>query len=90
MTALPSAVQAPPSAPRILERCRELTRPALMAAVQRLHPWVGEMAAYSFGWCEVGGAPPRGPGGQGVRPGPAGGGGAAAGAPGRDRGTPGG
>ncbi|MFG2122504.1 polyprenyl synthetase family protein [Streptomyces sp. NPDC048710] len=67
MTALPSAVQAPPSAPEILDRCRELVRPALTEAVGRLHPWVAEMAAYSFGWCEVGGAPAAAPGGKGVR-----------------------
>ncbi|MFH9661094.1 polyprenyl synthetase family protein [Streptomyces sp. NPDC017248] len=65
MTALVSAVRAP--APGVLARCRELTRPALREAVGRLHPWVGEMAAYSFGWCEVGGAPVTAPGGKGVR-----------------------
>ncbi|GHI09992.1 polyprenyl diphosphate synthase [Streptomyces cellostaticus] len=67
MSALPSAVQAPPSAPDILHRCRKLVRPALTEAVGRLHPWVAEMAAYSFGWCEVGGAPAAAPGGKGVR-----------------------
>ncbi|OXY89208.1 polyprenyl synthetase family protein [Streptomyces diastatochromogenes] len=67
MTVFPSAVQAPPSAPEILDRCRELVRPALTEAVGRLHPWVAEMAAYSFGWCEVGGAPAAAPGGKGVR-----------------------
>ncbi|MFJ9820896.1 polyprenyl synthetase family protein [Streptomyces sp. NPDC101151] len=67
MTAFPSAVQAPPSAPEILDRCRESVRPALAEAVGRLHPWVAEMAAYSFGWCEVGGAPAAAPGGKGVR-----------------------
>ncbi|MFJ3307133.1 polyprenyl synthetase family protein [Streptomyces sp. NPDC086549] len=83
MTALPSTVQAPPSAPRILGRCRELVRPALTEAVERLHPWVGEMAAYSFGWCEVGGAPAVAPGGKGVRQAFAVLGAEAAGAPGR-------
>ncbi|MFF5313525.1 polyprenyl synthetase family protein [Streptomyces massasporeus] len=53
--------------PRVLERCRALVRPALEEAVGRLHPWVGEMAAYSFGWCEVGGAPAVASGGKGVR-----------------------
>ncbi|MFJ4277290.1 polyprenyl synthetase family protein [Streptomyces massasporeus] len=53
--------------PRVLERCRALVRPALEEAVGRLHPWVGEMAAYSFGWCEVGGAPALASGGKGVR-----------------------
>ncbi|MEU1404607.1 polyprenyl synthetase family protein [Streptomyces sp. NPDC005728] len=67
MTALSSAVQAPPSAPDVLDRCRQLVRPALAEAVGRLHPWVAEMAAYSFGWCEVGGAPAAAPGGKGVR-----------------------
>ncbi|GGV04802.1 dimethylallyltransferase [Streptomyces filipinensis] len=62
-----SAVQAPPSAPEVLARCRDLVRPALRDAVGRLHPWVAEMAAYSFGWCEVGGAPAAAPGGKGVR-----------------------
>ncbi|MDG9717950.1 polyprenyl synthetase family protein [Streptomyces sp. DH24] len=66
------AVVAPPSpvrahAPGVLSRCRGLVRPALEEAVGRLHPWVGEMAAYSFGWCEVGGAPTDAPGGKGVR-----------------------
>ncbi|MFF7041092.1 polyprenyl synthetase family protein [Streptomyces massasporeus] len=53
--------------PQVLERCRALVRPALVEAVGRLHPWVGEMAAYSFGWCEVGGAPAVASGGKGVR-----------------------
>ncbi|MGW0601816.1 polyprenyl synthetase family protein [Streptomyces sp. NPDC002776] len=65
MTALPSA--APLSGVHVLDRCRELVRPALVEAVGRLHPWVGEMAAYSFGWCEVGGAPVATAGGKGVR-----------------------
>ncbi|GGW12948.1 dimethylallyltransferase [Streptomyces capoamus] len=55
------------SARHALVRCRELVRPHLRAAVGRLHPWVAEMAAYSFGWCEVGGAPAGAPGGKGVR-----------------------
>ncbi|MGW7425263.1 polyprenyl synthetase family protein [Streptomyces sp. NPDC054813] len=63
MTAL-APVTAPPHA---LVRCRELVRPALVAAVGRLHPWVGEMAGYAFGWCEVGGSPAAAPGGKGVR-----------------------
>ncbi|AWT41344.1 MULTISPECIES: polyprenyl synthetase family protein [Streptomyces] len=53
--------------PEVLDRCRALVRPALGAAVGRLHPWVGEMAAYSFGWCEVGGAPAAASGGKGIR-----------------------
>lgn len=67
MTALPSAVQAPPSASELLHHCRALVLPALTEAVGRLHPWVAEMAGYSFGWCEVGGAPAAAPGGKGVR-----------------------
>ncbi|MFG2352276.1 polyprenyl synthetase family protein [Streptomyces sp. NPDC048521] len=67
MTAPPTAVRAPLAAADTLARCRELTRPALTDAVGRLHPWVAEMAAYSFGWCEVGGAPATAPGGKGVR-----------------------
>ncbi|MEV6836660.1 polyprenyl synthetase family protein [Streptomyces sp. NPDC051133] len=67
MTALPAPVRAPLSAPEVLARCRESVRPALEEAVGRLHPWVAEMAAYSFGWCEVGGAPAAAPGGKGVR-----------------------
>ncbi|MFG3200983.1 polyprenyl synthetase family protein [Streptomyces sp. NPDC048192] len=62
-----TAVQAPPSAADVLDRCRRWTDPALREAVGRLHPWVAEMAAYSFGWCEVGGAPAAAPGGKGVR-----------------------
>ncbi|MET9761035.1 polyprenyl synthetase family protein [Streptomyces sp. NPDC006372] len=57
----------PADAHRILDRCRALVRPALAEAVGRLHPWIGEMAAYSFGWCEVGGTPAVVPGGKGVR-----------------------
>jgi geranylgeranyl diphosphate synthase type I len=65
VTALDST--APVLAPHVLDRCRALVRPALTEAVGRLHPWVGEMAAYAFGWCEVGGAPAAAPGGKGVR-----------------------
>ncbi|MFI1566641.1 polyprenyl synthetase family protein [Streptomyces sp. NPDC020490] len=67
MTAVPTALGAPADAYALLDRCRELTRPALAEAVGRMHPWVGEMAAYSFGWCEVGGAPAVGSGGKGLR-----------------------
>ncbi|GAA2400141.1 polyprenyl synthetase family protein [Streptomyces glaucosporus] len=57
-----------PTAPDVLERCRRLVGPALAAAVERLHPWPAEMAAYSLGWCEVGGAPaPGATGGKGLR-----------------------
>ncbi|MER6030142.1 polyprenyl synthetase family protein [Streptomyces sp. NPDC001851] len=62
-----TAVQAAPAAAEVLARCRDVVQPALREAVGRLHPWVAEMAAYSFGWCEVGGAPAAAPGGKGVR-----------------------
>nr|WP_237519638.1 polyprenyl synthetase family protein [Streptomyces sp. HUCO-GS316] len=78
-----STVHAPLDTPQVLDRCRALVRPALRDAVARLHPWVGEMAAYSFGWCEVGGAPARASGGKGVRQALAVLGAEAAGAPGR-------
>ncbi|MDF6060933.1 polyprenyl synthetase family protein [Streptomyces sp. JH010] len=53
---------------RVLARCRDLVRPSLAAAIGRLHPWQGEMAAFSLGWCEVGGAPSDGSReGKGVR-----------------------
>ncbi|MGW3565302.1 polyprenyl synthetase family protein [Streptomyces sp. NPDC000941] len=63
----------PASAAQTLARCRSLVLPALTAAVERLHPYPGEMAAFSFGWCEVGGTPAAGrpgggkSGGKGVR-----------------------
>lgn len=66
-TVVPRASAAGPAAPAVLDRCRTLVRPALAEAVGRLHPWVGEMAAYSFGWCEVGGAPTAASGGKGLR-----------------------
>ncbi|MFE0800046.1 polyprenyl synthetase family protein [Streptomyces sp. NPDC058812] len=69
MTAPITAAAAPVGAPQVLGRSRALVRPALEEAVGRLHPWVAEMAAYSFGWCEVGGAPAGvgASGGKGVR-----------------------
>ncbi|MGI5423351.1 polyprenyl synthetase family protein [Streptomyces sp. CA-179760] len=89
-TAAPGEPQGLVSAPglshdphAVLDRCRALVRPALIEAVGRLHPWVGEMAAYSFGWCEVGGAPAATSGGKGVRQALAVLGAEAAGAPGR-------
>ncbi|MFE5245470.1 MULTISPECIES: polyprenyl synthetase family protein [unclassified Streptomyces] len=48
------------AAARTLARCRDLVRPSLSAAIERLHPWPGEMAAFSLGWCEVGGGPADG------------------------------
>ncbi|WP_330352457.1 polyprenyl synthetase family protein [Streptomyces chartreusis] len=78
-----STVRFPVDAGQVLDRCRTLVRPALREAVERTHPWVGEMAAYSFGWCEVGGAPAAASGGKGVRQALAVLGAEAAGAPGR-------
>ncbi|MFJ1969796.1 polyprenyl synthetase family protein [Streptomyces sp. NPDC087903] len=83
MTTFPSVAHAPLGTPQVLDRCRTLVGPALREAVGRLHPWVGEMAAYSFGWCEVGGAPVTASGGKGVRQALALLGAEAAGAPGR-------
>ncbi|MEU6981932.1 polyprenyl synthetase family protein [Streptomyces sp. NPDC046324] len=54
--------------PGVVARCRELVRPALVEAVGQLHPWIGEMAAYSLGWSDVAGTPdPAGSEGKGVR-----------------------
>ncbi|GGX56573.1 polyprenyl synthetase family protein [Streptomyces fructofermentans] len=64
---LPIAYETSPDGPRLLSECRSSVRPALAAAVGRLHPWVGEMAAYSLGWCEAGGAPSDTGGGKGLR-----------------------
>ncbi|MGY1456086.1 polyprenyl synthetase family protein [Streptomyces sp. SS8] len=68
MTAAARTAPAPPDARAVLERCRRLVTPALAAAVERLHPWPAEMAAYSLGWCGVGGAPVAGAPGKGLRP----------------------
>ncbi|GGQ13137.1 dimethylallyltransferase [Streptomyces roseolilacinus] len=52
----------------LLLRCRALVRPALAGAVGRLHPWTGEMAAFSLGWGDVTGTPDPGASeGKGVR-----------------------
>lgn len=67
MTALDPDVRPTATPSEVLFRCRALVRPALREAVDGMHPWVGEMAAYSFGWCEVGGGPALAPGGKGVR-----------------------
>ncbi|WP_309235335.1 polyprenyl synthetase family protein [Streptomyces sp. TRM64462] len=54
--------------PDVLGRCRALVRPALVAAVRRLHPWPAEMAAFSLGWRDAGGEPdPAASEGKGVR-----------------------
>ncbi|MFJ7062796.1 polyprenyl synthetase family protein [Streptomyces microflavus] len=55
------------AAPQILDRCRELVRPALVESVRRLHPWHAETAAFSLGWSGVDGDPVPGSQGKGVR-----------------------
>ncbi|MGA5651164.1 polyprenyl synthetase family protein [Streptomyces seoulensis] len=60
MTAVFRAEQI--SASQVLLDTRDLMRPALQEAVAGLHPWLAEMAAYSFGWREGTEA-----GGKGVR-----------------------
>ncbi|MFB8757300.1 polyprenyl synthetase family protein [Streptomyces nigra] len=73
MSALPTPVRTPgdtrpaTGVQHTLARCRALVTPALRETVAGTHPWIGEMAAYSFGWCEVGGAPTGSAGGKGVR-----------------------
>ncbi|MFG3145181.1 polyprenyl synthetase family protein [Streptomyces sp. NPDC048243] len=63
----PRTGTAPPDAPSILRRCRDLTAPALTDAIDGLHPWVAEMARYTLGLRETDGAP-AGPGrGKGIR-----------------------
>lgn len=59
--ALPDALES-------LERCRDLVQPALHDAVGRLHPSVGRMASFAFGWCDVDGVRRGGGGGKGLRP----------------------
>ncbi|MFJ9624091.1 polyprenyl synthetase family protein [Streptomyces sp. NPDC101181] len=51
----------------ILDRCRELVRPALVESVGGLHPWHAETAAFSLGWAGAGGEPLPGSQGKGVR-----------------------
>ncbi|MFI8348833.1 polyprenyl synthetase family protein [Streptomyces sp. NPDC085596] len=60
MTAVFRAERMP--ATHVLHASRELARPALREAIAGLHPWLAEMAAYSFGWCDGTEA-----GGKGVR-----------------------
>ncbi|GAA2594843.1 polyprenyl synthetase family protein [Dactylosporangium fulvum] len=47
-----------------LARCRDLVTPALRNAVDRLHPDLARLAAYTFGWAD-GDASPRPDGGAG-------------------------
>ena len=62
---LPDAPAA--DAAHILCRSRELVAPALAGAIGGLHPWVGEMAGYALGRCEVGGGTAAHSPGKGVR-----------------------
>ncbi|WP_330454962.1 MULTISPECIES: polyprenyl synthetase family protein [unclassified Streptomyces] len=62
-----SPTASPVTAPRILARCRALVRPALSRAVRRLHPWHGEITAFSLGWDGVDGGDVPGAQGKGVR-----------------------
>ncbi len=54
MTALSSRAE---SARHVLARCRGAGPAGPADGGGAAAPWVAEMAAYSFGWCEVGGAP---------------------------------
>jgi geranylgeranyl diphosphate synthase, type I len=45
-----------------------MVEPAIREAIGRLHPWPGQMAAFSFGWVEPDGAPRQVQGGKGLRP----------------------
>ncbi|MFF8383977.1 polyprenyl synthetase family protein [Streptomyces kanasensis] len=63
-----AAGAAAAAAAGVLARCRALVRPALADAVGGLHPWTGEMAAFSLGWSDVAGTPDPGASeGKGVR-----------------------
>ncbi|WNI20725.1 polyprenyl synthetase family protein [Streptomyces sp. ITFR-16] len=55
------------TAPQILSRCRDLVRPALARTVRQLHPWHGEITAFSLGWDGVDGGEIPGAQGKGVR-----------------------
>lgn len=60
---------ATPCAGDILSRCRTLVQPALLTAIDRLHPWLQQMAGFSFGWCDQQGTPEAkaGMSGKGIR-----------------------
>ncbi len=49
---IPQLRATAPTALDTLTRCRNLVLPTLRESVGRLHPWVGEMAAFAFGWCD--------------------------------------
>ncbi|MBT2400746.1 polyprenyl synthetase family protein [Streptomyces sp. ISL-100] len=52
----------------LLERGRTMSTPVLKAAVDRLAPPMGTVAAYHFGWIDAQGRPADGDGGKAVRP----------------------
>lgn len=52
----------------VLGRVRALLEPALRDAVAGLHPWGGDMAAFSLGWTEADGTPAGAQGGKALRP----------------------
>ncbi len=54
--------------PAVLERARDLTAPALRAAVGRLEPSIARVAAYHLGWVDAAGQPLAGNGGKAIRP----------------------
>ncbi|MDQ6839195.1 MAG: polyprenyl synthetase family protein [Actinomycetota bacterium] len=54
--------------PDVLARSRELTAPALMAAVDRLAPDIRRLASYHLGWADASGRPTENQGGKGIRP----------------------
>lgn len=56
------------SIPDVLTRARDAVHPAMVAAVERLNPELGRIAAYHLGWCDEHGAPSARGGGKGVRP----------------------
>ncbi|MEW2166820.1 polyprenyl synthetase family protein [Streptomyces sp. NPDC007084] len=67
-TATPAVPASPlTSAGDVLRRCRELTAPALVEAIEGLHPWVAEMAGYALGLREADGTRVEHASGKGVR-----------------------
>jgi geranylgeranyl diphosphate synthase, type I len=56
------------SVPDVLARAKDAVHPAMVAAVERLNPELGRIAAYHLGWCDEHGAPSALGGGKGVRP----------------------
>jgi geranylgeranyl diphosphate synthase, type I len=56
------------SVPDALARARDAVHPAMVAAVERLNPELGRIAAYHLGWRDEHGAPSARGSGKGVRP----------------------